>query len=125
MKRVVIHPEEPKSGKRYWRSLSEFERTPEFQTKLEREFLDGQAEMKDDEERDSSRRNFIKLMGASTALAGLAACRRPETYIKPYAKSPEWVIPGKALYYATSMRRLGGATPVVVTFFEGGAVFFR
>lgn len=119
MKRVVIHPEEPKSGKRYWRSLSEFERTPEFQTKLEREFLDGQAEMKDDEERDSSRRNFIKLMGASTALAGLAACRRPETYIKPYAKSPEWVIPGKALYYATSMPRLGGATPVVVTSFEG------
>lgn len=119
MKRVVIHPEEPKTGKRYWRSLSEFDRSPEFQAKLEREFQEGQVEMKDDTEREASRRDFIKLMGASTALAGLAACRRPEAYIKPYAKSPEWIIPGKPLYYATAMPRMGGCTPLVVTSFEG------
>jgi MoCo/4Fe-4S cofactor protein with predicted Tat translocation signal len=119
MKRVVIHPEESQTGKRYWRSLSEFERNPSFQSKLEREFQEGQAEMKSDDEREASRRDFLKLMGASTALAGLAACRRPEAYIKPYAKSPEWVIPGKALFYATSMPRQGGATPLVVTSFEG------
>ena len=119
MKRVVIHPEAPATGKRYWRSLSELEGSAEFQTKLEREFQPGQAEMQDDEERDASRRSFLKLMGASTALAGLAACRRPEAYIKPYAKSPEWIIPGKPLYYATSMPRQGGSTPIVVTSFEG------
>ncbi len=118
MKRVVTHPEESQTGKRYWRSLSEFERSPNFQSKLEREFQDGQAEMKSDDEREASRRDFLKLMGASTALAGLAACR-PETYIKPYAKSPEWVIPGRALFYATSMPRSGGSTPLVVTSFEG------
>lgn len=119
MKIVVNHPEERKTGKRYWRSLSEFDRSPSFQTKLEREFMDGQAEMKTDDERESSRRTFLKLMGASTALAGMAACRRPEAYIKPYAKSPEWVIPGRPLYYATSMPRNGGAQPLVVTTFEG------
>ncbi|MBP7950101.1 MAG: TAT-variant-translocated molybdopterin oxidoreductase [Verrucomicrobiales bacterium] len=118
MKREVIHPEEPKTGKRYWRSLSEFAQTPEFQEKLDREFLDGQSEMKDEAEAETSRRTFLKLMGASTAM-GLAACRRPELFIKPYAKSPEWMIPGKALYYATAMPRLGGCTPLVVTTFEG------
>ncbi len=119
MKRVVIHPEEPQTGKRYWRSLSEFERNPGFQSKLEREFQDGQAEMKSDDEREASRRDFLKLMGASTALAGMAACRRPESYIKPYAKSPEWVIPGKALFYATAMPHQGTSVPMVVTSFEG------
>ena len=119
MKRVVIHPEAPTTGKRYWRGLSELAGSGDFQSKLEREFQPGQAEMQDDEERESSRRNFLKLMGASTALAGMAACRRPEAYIKPYAKSPEWIIPGKPLYYATSMPRCGGSTPIVVTSFEG------
>lgn len=119
MKRIVIHPEEPKTGKRYWRSLSEYGRTPEFQEKLGREFMDGQSEMKDEADAEVSRRNFLKLMGASTAMAGLAACRRPEQFIKPYAKPPEWVIPGKALFYATAMPRLGGCTPLVVTSFEG------
>ena len=63
----------------------------------------------------------MKLMGASTALAGfgMAACRRPEAYIVPYTKAPEWVIPGKATYYASSMPRAHGATPLVVTTFEG------
>ena len=60
-------------------------------------------------------------MGASTALAGfgMASCRRPETYIVPYTKAPEWVIPGNATYYASSMPRAAGATPLVITTFEG------
>jgi hypothetical protein len=59
--------------------------------------------MADEDEMETSRRSFLKLMGASTALAGfgMAACRRPESYIVPYTKAPEWVIPGKATYYAS------------------------
>jgi molybdopterin-containing oxidoreductase family iron-sulfur binding subunit len=88
---------------------------------MEREFPQGVAEMADEEDAELSRRSFLKLMGASTALAGfgLAACRRPESYIVPYNKAPEWVIPGKATYYASSMPRPGGAVPLVVTTFEG------
>ena len=88
---------------------------------MEREFPQGVGEMADEADAETSRRSFLKLMGASTALAGfgMAACRRPESYIVPYNKAPEWVIPGKATYYASSMPRAAGATPLVVTTFEG------
>ena len=104
-----------------WRSAGQLEDSAEFRHWLEREFPQGAAEMADAGDAEVSRRSFLKLMGASTALAGLgmAACRRPESYIVPFTKAPEWVIPGKATYYASSMPRAHGATPLVVTSFEG------
>ncbi|MGY8689122.1 MAG: TAT-variant-translocated molybdopterin oxidoreductase, partial [Verrucomicrobiales bacterium] len=118
MKRIVHHPEPRKDSKRLWRSVGELEDTPEFRGWLDREFPAGASEMEDTE---SSRRTFMKLMGASSALAGfgMAGCRRPEKYLVPYTKSVEWVIPGKALFYATAMPRLGGCSPVVATTHEG------
>ena len=97
MKRVFEHPPEKLTGKRYWRSLDEFSDTPEFRDWLEREFPAGAAQMNGDE---WSRRGFLKLMGASMALAGfgLTSCRRPEAHLVPFTKSVEWTIPGKALY---------------------------
>ena len=61
----------------------------------------------------SSRRSFLKLMGASMALAGfgLTSCRKPEMHLVPFTKSAEWVIPGKFLYYATAMPRRSGVRP--------------
>ncbi|MGI8605250.1 MAG: TAT-variant-translocated molybdopterin oxidoreductase [Verrucomicrobiales bacterium] len=120
-KRIWNHPVEAPTARKYWRSVSELEDTPDFRQWLEREFPQGAAMMKDESDAGQSRRDFIKLMGAATSLAGfgLAACRRPETKIKPYAHNVEWIIPGKALYYASSMPRLGGSMPVVVTTFEG------
>lgn len=121
-KRVWNHPEVPadEAGTKVWRSPSELDGNPLFQDWLHREFPEKNGELTE-EERELSRRNFVKLMGASSALAGLglASCRRPETYIVPYKEAPEWVIPGKALYYATSMPRPGGAVPLVATTFEG------
>ena len=119
MKRVFQHPPESATGKRYWRSLDELSNTPEFREWLEREFPDGAAELKDDE---WSRRNFLKLMGASMALAGvggLTSCRRPEAHLVPFTKSAEWTIPGKPLFYATAMPRRYGAIPLVVTTHDG------
>ena len=50
------------------------------------------------------RRNFLKLMGASLALAGLSACtRQPTEHIMPYIRQPEELIPGRPLFYATAM----------------------
>ena len=121
-KRIWQHPEIPADETTIsWRSIGQLEDTPEFRTWMEREFPQGVAEMANEEDAEVSRRSFMKLMGASTALAGfgLAACRRPESYIVPYNKAPEWVIPGKATYYASSMPRPGGAVPLVVTTFEG------
>ena len=121
-KRIWHHPEVPAGETTVaWRSAGQLEDTAEFRQWLDREFPQGAAEMANEEDAENSRRSFLKLMGASTALAGfgMAACRRPESYIVPYTKAPEWVIPGKATYYASSMPRAQGATPLVVTTFEG------
>src|SRR6202011_4184343 len=106
------------TGKRYWRSLEELADTPQFRTWLEREFPAGAAEMELD---GVSRRNFLRLMGASMALAGigLSGCRRPEAYVVPYTKSVEWLIPGKAVLYTTSMPGPLGGLPLIATTYEG------
>ena len=118
MKRVFEHPPEPLTGKRYWRSVGELSDTPEFREWLEREFPAGAAQLEGDE---WSRRGFLKLMGASMALAGfgLNSCRRPEAHLVPFTKSVEWTIPGKFLYYATAMPRRTGAIPLVATTVDG------
>lgn len=122
-KRIWQHPEIPAGETTVaWRSAGQLEDTAEFRQWLDREFPQGAAEMTiENPDSETTRRSFLKLMGASTALAGfgMAACRRPESYIVPYTKAPEWVIPGKATYYASSMPRPGGAVPLVVTTFEG------
>jgi MoCo/4Fe-4S cofactor protein with predicted Tat translocation signal len=118
MKRVVSHPPAPTSGRRYWRSLDEVSDTPEFRSWLEREFPSAAAQFDGDE---WSRRSFLKLMGASVALAGfgVSSCRRPEAHLVPFTKSVEWTIPGKALYYTTAMPRRNGAIPLLVTTVDG------
>jgi molybdopterin-containing oxidoreductase family iron-sulfur binding subunit len=118
MKRVFQHPPESPDGKHYWRSLDELSDRPEFREWLEREFPDGASELNGDE---WSRRGFLKLMGASMALAGfgLTSCRRPEAHLVPFTKSAEWTIPGKPLFYATAMPRRTGAIPLVVTTHDG------
>lgn len=119
MKRKWNHPEEPVSTRSQWRSIGELEGTPEFSEWLEREFPQGAAEMEMDE---TSRRSFVKLMGASTALAGFGvACKRPVQHLVPYNDHVEWVIPGKALYYSSAKPRVGGlgCDPLVVTTYEG------
>ena len=121
-KRVWHHPEVPAGETTVaWRSAGQLEDSAEFRQWMDREFPRGAAELASPEADETSRRSFLKLMGASTALAGfgMAACRRPESYIVPYTKAPEWVIPGNATYYASSMPRANGATPLVVTTFEG------
>src|SRR6478735_3622700 len=113
-KRVFHHPPEAVTGKKYWRSLGQLSDTPEFRGWLEREFPQGAAEFEGGE---VSRRNFVQLMGASMALAGLsfAGCRRPEMHLVPFTRGAEWSIPGKALFFASSMPSRNGGKSVVVT----------
>lgn len=118
MKRIFQHPTGPDNGRAYWRSLDQLENSPEFREALEREFPAGAQELVTD---GLSRRAFLRLMGASVALAGvgLSSCRRPELYAVPYTNSPEWIIAGKAIQYATAMPRRAGAIPLLVTTYEG------
>ncbi len=102
---------ESKRGREFWQSLEELAGTAEFDELLHSEFPRQASEW--DESTD--RRTFLKLMGASLALAGLAGCsyQPPETIV-PYVRQPEEMVPGKALFYATAMPFTGGSTPLLV-----------
>ena len=99
------------SPRRYWRSVEDFSNDPGFRGFVEREFPEGASELAFDGGGET-RRGFLKLMGASLALAGAATipgCRRPDHKIVPYSRhEPEFVVPGKPLYFATSMPLPGG-----------------
>jgi molybdopterin-containing oxidoreductase family iron-sulfur binding subunit len=90
-------------GREYWRSLDELAQTPEFVDYLEREFPRQAGEWHPSD--NVGRRQFLKLMAASLALAGAVGCktRQPPETIVPYVRAPEEVIPGKPLYFATAM----------------------
>src|SRR6185295_998527 len=108
--------EQPRAGKKYWRSLEELADTPEFRELVAREFPQ-QAEGWND---PFERRTFLKLMGASLALAGLSGCvYQPPEKIVPYVKQPEEYLPGKALFFATAAPLFGAATPILVRSNEG------
>src|SRR6478672_10618535 len=91
---------------KYWRSLEERNGQPppsdghEFPT----------AEPPEGE----TRRDFLKLLGGTAALAGLAGCQNPPDKVLPYAKQPVEIIPGNPLHYATTFSRDGFARGMVV-----------
>ncbi len=105
-----------KSGKEYWRTLEELADDPHFDALLHREFPRHASEWDD----AVDRRDFLKLMGASLALAGLAGCGRPDqAHITPYVKQPDGLTPGRPNFYATAMPSTGDAIGVLVESHEG------
>jgi MoCo/4Fe-4S cofactor protein with predicted Tat translocation signal len=108
---------EQKSGPRYWRSLEHKADSPEFRAFVEKEFPSGVDLIED----PVSRRNFMKIMSASFALAGLgvSGCRRPEHKILPFSKMPENYVHGAPQLYATSMPTRQSAVPLVVKSYDG------
>jgi molybdopterin-containing oxidoreductase family iron-sulfur binding subunit len=105
-----------KNGKEYWRSVEEFVDAPEFEEFVKYEYP-AHAEEWDS---SLSRRNFIKVMGASLALAGLSGCViQPAEKIIPYVIQPEEVTPGKPLFFATAMTLGGVATGLLGRSSEG------
>ncbi len=99
------------SGPEYWRSLEELAGSSEFQEMMHREFPKGASEWLD----GVSRRGFMKLMGASLAMAGMTACtKQPLEPIVPYVKQPEELIPGRPMFYATAFTLGGYASPLLV-----------
>jgi molybdopterin-containing oxidoreductase family iron-sulfur binding subunit len=104
------------SGKSYWRSLEELADSPEFREFVEREYPQHAEEWHDPVER----RTFLKLMGASMALAGLSGCAfQPAEKIVPNVKQSEDSVPGKALFFATASSLGGIATPLLARSNEG------
>ncbi|MBI3800962.1 MAG: TAT-variant-translocated molybdopterin oxidoreductase, partial [Deltaproteobacteria bacterium] len=107
----VLSPQHSAEGRKYWRSLAELAEAPEFKELLHQEFPRQAAGWRD----SVSRRQFLQLMGASLALAGLNACTsRPTETIVPYVRAPEKIVPGKPLYFATAMPLGGFASGLLV-----------
>ncbi len=95
--REILKDDWKKRDRRFYRSLAERDATGEPASPAETGEPSG-----------VDRRNFLKLMGGSAALAGLAACtRQPKELIVPYVKTPEEILPGKPLFFAT-VRDAGG-----------------
>ncbi len=94
-------------SKKYWRGLSELNESPEFLKQHQNEFAEplpideflNEDEAKSD---GTTRRDFLKVMGFSTAAVALAACETPVNKAIPYLVKPEEVTPGVANFYATT-----------------------
>ncbi len=107
-----------KEGPEYWRSLDEVADTDEFQEFLQKEFPRQAGPL----ESGIQRRDFLKLLGASMALAGLSACARPpqpHQKIVPYVKQPDQITPGRPLFFATAVNYGGYAEGVLAESHQG------
>src|SRR6202163_66386 len=105
-----------KSGKQYWRTLEELADDPHFEQLLHREFPRQASEWHE----SVDRRDFLKLMAASLAFAGLSGCKsNVQTDIVPYVKQPDGMVLGKPLYFATVMPFGADAIGVLVESHEG------
>ena len=101
------------TGRRFWKNLDELAATPEFNELMAEEFP--RQAMQGEWVDAVSRRGFLKVMGASLALAGLSGCtKQPDEPIYPYIKQPEDLILGRPMYFATAHPFPTGAIPVLV-----------
>lgn len=97
------------SNKKYWKSVEELEnssivealRNNEFVEEIPTEEFLGNADALASS--GTSRRDFLKYVGFSTAAVTLAACEGPVHKSIPYVLQPEQIIPGVADYYATTV----------------------
>lgn len=97
------------SNKTYWKNIAQLDPSDEvvqkleqneFVSKLPEDFLSDERTL---EESNTSRRDFLKYVGFSTAAATIAACEGPVIKSVPYVVQPEQIRPGVANYYATTL----------------------
>jgi Fe-S-cluster-containing dehydrogenase component/anaerobic selenocysteine-containing dehydrogenase len=117
-------------GQLFWRSL-EAKQNPQLATQgAKAEFADGLADFDVSSKRHQlpevaaeatpggvGRRNFMMFTGAAATLYGCA--RRPVEKILPYARQPEYAIPGISSFYATGIAYRGDVVGIVVESHEG------
>jgi molybdopterin-containing oxidoreductase family iron-sulfur binding subunit len=118
--------------KKYWKSVEELKENSSVVAKLEEnefvsdiatdEFLGDKETL---EESSTSRRDFLKYVGFSTAAASLAACEGPVRKSIPYVIKPEEITPGVANYYATTMADGYDFANVLVKTREGRPILIK
>ena len=98
------------ANKTYWKNAEQLKENSPMVDQLEQkefadyvpvnEFLEDKEALEDS---STSRRDFLKYVGFSTAAASLAACEGPVIKSVPYVVQPEQIRPGVANYYATAI----------------------
>tara|TARA_R110000850_G_scaffold199977_1_gene326149 strand:- start:47642 stop:50713 length:3072 start_codon:yes stop_codon:yes gene_type:complete len=98
------------SSKKYWKSVEELnENSSIVETLKQNEFV---QEIPTDEflgdketlaSSSTTRRDFLKYVGFTTAAASLAACEGPVVKSIPYVVQPDEIVPGVANFYATTI----------------------
>ena len=111
------------SGPEYWLSLEQFSGSPDFAKRAENEFLSS-PQATDDAGDGVARRDFLKIMGASIAMAA-TACTRPAETIIPYAKAPKEVTPGVPNFYTSTWFDGNEGAGVLVKTLEGRPLKFE
>jgi len=98
------------SNKKYWKSVEELnENSSIVETLQQNEFVEPipTDEFLGDKETleasSTTRRDFLKYVGFTTAAASLAACEGPVIKSIPYVVAPDEIVPGVANYYATTI----------------------
>ena len=98
-----------KTTKKYWKGLAQLNNDPIVENLAQNEFVEQLPvdEFLGNQENlsstSSSRRDFLKFLGFSTAAATLAACETPIVKSIPYLVKPDEIIPGVANYYASTI----------------------
>ena len=106
---INISMSEMKTTKKYWKGLAQLNNDPIVEKLAQNEFIEELPvdEFLGDKENlsitSSSRRDFLKFLGFSTAAATLAACETPVVKSIPYLVKPDEIIPGVANYYASTI----------------------
>ncbi len=102
-------------GPRFWRALEELAEQPAGLHRL-REAFPQLSQL----EPGLDRRGFLKLLGASLAMAGLAACSGPpQEQIVPWVQQPEGMSPSLPQFYATTLRHGNDVAGVLVETHQG------
>lgn len=90
----------------YWKSLKDISSEEDYNRFLK--------QSDHNEDNGLSRRNFLSLIAASVALAGLEGCKKPVQKIIPYVEAEIGTIPGIPKYYASTIPWKNNALGVVI-----------
>jgi MoCo/4Fe-4S cofactor protein with predicted Tat translocation signal len=112
----VVTAPAPAKAPLYWRSIDEKNAAKSIALGAVNEFAPGADELNFG---SVSRRSFMQLLGASTALATVGACSKPRDKIIPFVRRPEELTPGNPLHFATAYSLEGFGSGLLVKSFEG------
>jgi MoCo/4Fe-4S cofactor protein with predicted Tat translocation signal len=117
-------------AKKYWKGLAELTNDPAIDSLKQNEFVEKLPvdEFLGDEklaESNTSRRDFLKFLGFSTAAATLAACETPVNKAIPYVVKPEEITPGVANWYASTYYDGNDFANILVKTREGRPIFIK